>query len=232
VSPYGGGVSRTAVESPGHASGPYWRQTRNVAKWESLLGDAGRRVSVTVGTDAHENAFPILLRDGERGDAHRRLLRWMSNVALVDDPDDPAAVEQAVAEGRFFVAFEGIGTPEGFDFRAIKARRTVAEMGGELRAGDGTRVEVVPPRVFDLSSALPAPDIFARLIRIDAGGAVTEVGSGTEAFSVPADVPGAYRAEVRIRPRHLATYLGTSTAPGYAEREYPWIYANPIYVRP
>lgn len=207
-------------------------QTRNVAKWESLLGDPGRRVSVTAGTDVHENTFPITLRDGERGDSYRRLMSWMSNVALVADPRDPNAYEEAIRGGRFFVAFEGLGTPEGFDFRAARGRRTVAEMGGEIGAGDGARIEVAAPRVHDLSGALPEPEITVRLVRVEPGGSVTELGSGPGTISAPADAPGAYRAEVRIRPLHLAPYLGTLTGPGYAEREYPWVYSNPIYVRP
>lgn len=206
-------------------------QTRNVAKWESLLGDSGRRISVTAGTDVHENTFPIMLRDGERGDSYRRLMRWMSNVALVVDARDPAAYEAAVATGRFFVAFEGIGTPSGFDFRAIDGRRTLAEMGGEIEVAPGARIEVVTPRVHALSPALPAPEIHSRIVRVEPGGRSQELASGPGTLSVPADAPGAYRAEVRIRPRHLAPYLGTLTEPGYAEREYAWVYANPIYVR-
>ena len=91
-------------------------------------------------------------------------------------------------------------------------------------------MEVVPPRVHALSRALPAPEVSVRLVRIEPGGTVVELGSGGAAISAPADVPGAYRAEVRIRPRHLGPYLGTLTGPGYAEREYPWVYSNPIYV--
>lgn len=207
-------------------------QTRNVEKWDSLLADPGRRVAVTAGTDVHENTVPITLRDGERGDSYRRLMSWMSNVALVADPRDPDAFEAAIAGGRFFVAFEGIGTPEGFDMRAVRGRRTLAEMGGEIGVGDGARIEVVPPRVHDLSPALPAPEIFTRLVRVAPGGEATEIGAGDRAFSVPANAPGAYRVEVHLRPRHLAPYLGTLTGPGYAERVYPWIYSNPIYVRP
>ena len=39
---------------------------------------------------------------------------------------------------------------------------------------------------------------------------------------------GAYRAEVRITPRHVQPYL-----PGLERlmREVPWVYSSPIYVR-
>ena len=39
----------------------------------------------------------------------------------------------------------------------------------------------------------------------------------------------AYRAEIHIKPHHLGPYLGhLGTAP--ADRDFPWIYTNPIYV--
>ena len=43
--------------------------------------------------------------------------------------------------------------------------------------------------------------------------------------------PGAYRAEVRIRPLHLHGYLGDYEHLA-DEENYVWIYANPIYLEP
>ena len=36
-----------------------------ITRWEQLLGD-GHHIPVTAGSDAHENALPIMLADGER----------------------------------------------------------------------------------------------------------------------------------------------------------------------
>jgi len=111
-----------------------------IAKWHALLGD-GLRVSGSAGTDAHQNSLPLVLRDGERGDSYRRMIRWFANVVLVTDPSDHTQIEAAVATGRFFVAFELFGTPSGFDAVAGDV-----EMGGEITstevaAGAGPTVE-------------------------------------------------------------------------------------------
>src|SRR4029079_16414072 len=88
-----------------------------IERWNQMLGD-GRHVPATAGSDAHENALPIMLADGERGDSYRRVLRWFGNIVLVDDPQDPVKVEAALAKGRLFAVFEMLGTPEGLDIHA------------------------------------------------------------------------------------------------------------------
>lgn len=40
--------------------------------------------------------------------------------------------------------------------------------------------------------------------------------------------PGAYRAQARIRPRHLRSHLASYA--NLADTDFVWIYANPIYV--
>ena len=52
----------------------------------------------TAGTDAHQNVLPILLRDGERGDSYRRMLRWFSNMVLVESGEPTPATAQAALE--------------------------------------------------------------------------------------------------------------------------------------
>ena len=203
----------------------------NVAidRWDALLGE-GMRIFGTGGTDAHQNSLPIMLKDGERGDSYRRMIYWFANVALATDPDDPVAIEQAVAAGRSFVTFELFGTPSGFDVFAGDGSTAVGELGDELSASAGLQIEVAVPSVYQLDPTLPAPEIRARILRVDAGG-VTEVAAGPgPSLAAPLDVAGAYRVEVLITPRHRGPYLrrlGTA----FAEREHVWIYANPIYVR-
>ena len=161
-----------------------------LARWTELLGD-GRRVVATAGTDAHQNALPILLRDGERGDSYRRMLRWFSNVVLVADRTDPAQIEAALAAGRAFVAFEILGTPVGFDVHASGPGDLSAEHGAQLLASDGATQEVSVPTVWDLDASLPAPAIRARILRIDADGE-TEIAAGDGAtLSTPLDAVGA-----------------------------------------
>ncbi|HEU4614198.1 MAG TPA: hypothetical protein VFS15_19020, partial [Kofleriaceae bacterium] len=98
-----------------------------LTRWNDLLAE-GRHVPATAGSDAHENALPVTLADGERGDSYRRVLRWFSNIVLVANPGDPAAIEAALAGGRVFTLFEIMGTPEGFDVYATGGSGTL-ELG-------------------------------------------------------------------------------------------------------
>jgi hypothetical protein len=204
--------------------------TPAIEKWQALLGQ-GLRVAGSAGTDAHENALPLELKDGERGDSYRRMMRWFANVALVADPDDPAAIEAALAGGQFFVAFEVFGTPVGFDCVAELAGGDTVEMGGATTVAAGATIVARAPRVHALDPTLPAPTVRTRILRVDETGAAVELASGGDAeLRVPVDAPGAYRVEVRITPAHLGPYLGRLRAEGYADVEHVWVYGNPIYV--
>ncbi len=200
----------------------------SLAVWDALLA-AGRHIAGSGGSDAHQNALPIMLRDGERGDSYRRVMRWFSNVVLVADRSDPTAIEEALRAGRQLVAFELMGTPDGFDVRAEVPGEDPVELGGTVSAAAGATLEVSVPAVLDLDPGLPAPTISARILHIPPGGepAVLAEGAGPT-LSAPIDAAGAYRVEVHIVPLHLAPYLGT-LGPAYAEKTYPWIYASPIY---
>jgi hypothetical protein len=193
--------------------------------WDTLLLE--RRVTGVAGTDVHQNTFPGPLRDGERGDSYRRLMRWFSNVALVEGPDlEIASLKAALREGRSYVAFEILGVPAGFDFHA-EADGTAVEMGGTAPAGAPLRVRA--PSVLDLDPAVEPPEITMRLLRVTEGGTevVAEAESGA-AIDVDAAAPGPHRVEVRIVPRHLRPYLGP--APDTYMKSYPWVISNPIYV--
>ncbi|HWO24557.1 MAG TPA: hypothetical protein VNO30_37700 [Kofleriaceae bacterium] len=197
--------------------------------WHTLLGE-GRHLAATAGSDAHQNAIPITFADGERGDSYRRVLRWFSNIALVADPGDPAGVKAALRAGRLFTAIEVLGSPVGFDVRAQAAARTY-ELGDVIPRTEAATLLVDLPAVHALDPALPAPEVRARVIRIETpAGAVTELAAGAASpLAVPLPGPGAYRVEVTIVPRHLGPYLG-DLGPAMAERELPWLYASPLYV--
>ncbi len=193
-----------------------------IEKWHTLLGE-GRKIPVSNGSDAHQNAIPIIFADGERGDSYRRVFRWFSNIALVTDPTDPIAVQTALDEGRMYTAFEILGTPIGFEVTA-----GAAELGGIAPVGGTMTVKL--PFVRALDPSLPVPEIRARVIHIAPGGTVTEVAAGSDPdLVVPLAAAGAYRVEITIVPRHLAPYLG-DLGPDLAAAELPWIYASPIYV--
>jgi hypothetical protein len=193
-----------------------------ITLWNQILAD-GRRIPATAGSDAHENALPVILADGERGDSYRRTLRWFSNIALVADPTDITQIEDALRRGRIFVVFEMMGTPVGFDVHAGSA-----ELGDEATVG--TTLTVSVPTVRNLDPSLPAPEIKATVWRITATGAeVVAMGPGPT-VTAPMDQAGAYRVEISIVPHHLGPYLG-DLGTAFADRELPWLYASPIYAR-
>ncbi len=198
-----------------------------VDRWDTLLGE-GFRISGSAGTDAHQNSLPIMMKDGERGDSYRRMIRWFSNVVLADDPSDPVDVEEALRAGRMYVAFELFGTPSGFDVVATGGVNGEAELGDTLSATDGATLQVTLPTVYGLDPMLPVPEIRARILRVDATG-TTELAAGdATTISAAIDAPGAYRVEVYIVPHHHAPYLGRLTE--HAAKEKIWVYSNPIYV--
>jgi hypothetical protein len=198
-----------------------------LTRWNTLLGE-GHKVAATAGSDAHENALPVTLADGERGDSYRRVMRWFANIALVTDPTDPVAIEAALANGRMFAVFEIMGTPDGFDVYATNGT-TIAELGGTIAAA-GAHLVVKVPKVRELSASLPAPTIEATVLRLTASGATTVMtGPGPE-LDVALPGPGAYRVEISIVPSHLGPYL-RDLGPAFADRKLPWIYANAIYVQ-
>ena len=184
---------------------------------------AKRRVAATAGTDVHQNTFASALRDGERGDSYRRLMRWLSNVVLIDGDLTPASVKAALQAGRGYVTFEILGVPSGFDFHAAAGDR-IYEMG-EAASGGATLLATAPV-LLDPDPAVAAPDVTMRLLRVTAAGS-TPVGEGLR-IELDAAPPGAYRVEVRITPHHLVPYLGSE--PGGYLHAFPWILSNAIYV--
>jgi hypothetical protein len=192
-----------------------------LARWDEQLA-AGRKVAGSAGSDAHENALPVILADGERGDSYRRVMRWFGNIVLVTDPRDPAQIEAALGAGRMFAVFELLGTPEGF----------AVDAGGSLFGATvtpGTLLHVSPPTVRGLDPSLPVPATRITVIHVGPGGATTLATSDTGPIDVALPT-GAVRVEVSIVPRHLGPYL-RDLGPQMADQELPWIYTSPIYVQ-
>ncbi len=191
-------------------------QTVSVEKWDALLRDSP---SVGVGgTDAHQNVLSIDLRDGERGDSYRRMLRWFSNWVLTD-ADGPEDVQAALQAGRSFLVFEILGTPAGLDFYLLDEQGSVHEMGGEAPAG--SLVVGCPTLHRGSPRGLDEPEIEVIVFK---DGAEWARGCGDHAT----DGPGVYRVRVDITPRHLAPFLGEAPEPYY--RPFPWVYSNALRV--
>jgi hypothetical protein len=99
-------------------------------------------------------------------------------------------------------------------------------MGGTASSATGVTLRVALPSVRGLDDAAQPPRTL-RLLRATSNGWV-EVAQGDSALSVTVDAPGAYRAEVRIRPEQLRASLGSFT--DLAESDFVWIYSNAIHV--
>jgi len=148
------------------------------------------------------------------------VLRWFANDVLVADPHDPAQIEAAVAAGRMYAAFELMGTPDGFDVRATTAAGATIELGGQLAVSDGATLVVDLPRVLGLDPSLPAPEIHARIIRIDAAGATEVVAGEGPQLSAPLSAPGRIASRWASCPITSARTSATS-APTTPSRTCP-----------
>ncbi len=195
----------------------------SLERWDTLLAE-GTRIAGSGGCDAHENALPMELSDGERADSYRRMMYWIQNVLLVDDVTVDG-VRDALDAGRFYVTTPALGRPVGFDFVADDAGAT-REMGEDAALGATLRVTL--PTLGPSFPSDPAPVLRAHLIRSEPGGGV-EVASGDgPTLEHVADAAGAYRVEIRMVPEHASPYLtGRASA---LIREVVWVYSNPIFV--
>ncbi len=205
----------------------FQESANDLRKWSTLLAE-GRRIPGVAASDAHENVLPAPLTDGERGDSYRRVFRWFSNELWVRGELTRESAVEALRESRMFVAFEAFGTPVGFSYTAQTGERT-REIGEEIMLSEAPVLRATRPRVNALDPSLPTPSIRLRLLRAERSGEWTEVAaSDTGDVSFTPTTAGAYRAEVRITPRHVQPYL-----PGMERlmREVPWVYSSAIYVR-
>ncbi len=208
------------------------------ASWGSVLAAGSHRVG-TMGSDCHQNTLNLPLGDNERVDSYRRLMGWFSNHLLVETDSggafDDRALKTALKKGRLYGVFEVMGYPEGFDFHARTGGSSDAvgkrsEMGDSPLLSLGVELVVRRPSVAGRDPKTEAPALTLRILRAKQGGfdVVAEAKEGDLRWTV--DQPGAYRAEVRMTPKHLKPWVGAM--PELATTEVIWIYANPIYVQP
>lgn len=203
---------------------------RYLERWGSVLAREQRAVT-TIGTDCHRNTFQQIMPDGERVDSYRRMMIWMSNHLLIEpNPDgtwDDSHLKDALRSGRLYGAFEVMGYPIGFDYHAI-SQGSVHEMGSELELSSGVTLVSVMPSVRELDPSSEPPEMTLRLLRAKEGGWISVAESPTD-LEHEVTEPGAYRVEVRMRPRHLERHLASYVS--RADESIVWIYANAIYVR-
>ncbi len=155
-----------------------------IARWDALL--RRRDAAGIAGVDAH--GFP----------AYGTLFRVLRNYVLLDAAlsgeavRDAAAVHDALARGRSYMALEALGPAGGFFFHAVRGEDT-------WQMGD---------------TAAPAPDLLLRAGgRLPRGARVElyrngeRIAAGSGAVEVPAVRPGAYRVEVRLGGRDVPWIL-------------------------
>ena len=203
----------------------FWPETQAWnERWDALL--AVQKATGIAATDVHRNALPFNLSDGERADGYRRMMQFFSNHLLVED-EDPSSIEYALDHGRAYAAFEFLGFPFGFDFYA-KEGDNYYEMGKDVNWKSDLKIFVKCPKAFHIDPNGLQPEITCVLIKVDEQGSTIVAGNqGDIEYAVPG--PGAYRVEVHIVPWHLTPWLGSD--PNRFIHDYPWIYANPIYVK-
>jgi hypothetical protein len=205
---------------------------RYLSTWGTVLSRGFRRVT-TMGTDCHRNTFQQKLADGERADSYRRMMMAFSNHLLVRPAPDGSVsrveLVEALAAARLYGVFELLGYAEGFDFTATQGA-SVFELGSEVTLAAGpVTLTARMPRIQDLDSRVTPPELTLRLLRAREGG-FDEVARGSSDVTLAVTEPGAYRAEVRMRPRHLKELLGYDRD-RLAEEDRPWVYSNAIHVR-
>ena len=189
-----------------------------------------QRISISAGTDAHENVLPNDAPDGERIDSYRRMIRWFNNRIRLSEPLTPQSAKAALRAGNNHIVIESFGLPIGFDLHAV-AGETFTEMGAEVAMSGGLKIVATLPRLDPRSpQGSTAPVIEGRLIRASMNGRETLETWTEGSVEVAADVPGVYRVEVWITPRHLTPYLG-DVAADYTERVLPWMYSGALFVR-
>lgn len=192
-------------------------QPPSLSKWDTLLARAP--MVGTGGTDAHQNVLNYDLPDGERGDSYRRMLRWFSNVLLVEGTD-PSDYQAALEAGRNYVVFEALGTP--VDFEVWFDDGTTRHAVGSTVSGTGTLSVGCPTVALGAPHGPRDPDVSVRVLKDGQTFAST---CGAHAITEP----GVYRVEVEITPHHLEPFLGTTPADWI--RAYPWVYSNAVRVQ-
>jgi hypothetical protein len=183
-------------------------------QWDRLMRE--RQVVGVLGLDAH-GGIELTEETGVRFPSHETAFRlgqlhFVTREPLRRDESDRARVYAALRAGQFYNAFDGFAPAAGFRFEARGAGDAAAALMGESVAfREGLALHVRVP---------PVGRAVARVIRNQA---VVHEGAAETALRWPVKGPGTYRVEVDLEVPLFP--IGTT-------RHMPWIFSNPIHVRP
>jgi hypothetical protein len=185
---------------------------RVLDSWDQLARE--RPTIGVLGLDAH-GGIAMTEETGVRFPSHETAFRlgqlhFVTPEALGQDEADRLRVYRALRAGRFYNAFDGLAPAAGFRFEARRGA-DLRLMGETLPSGEGWTFEVWVP---------PVGETTVRLLR---DGVVVHEAPGPGPIRVPAGGAGVYRVEVDV---------GVNLFPITMARRMPWIFSNPIYVRP
>ncbi len=177
----------------------------------------------------------LTMSDGRRFDAFERLLRWLHNRVFVKSLS-PVDLKEAIAHGRSYGLFSVFGDPKDFVYEGDAAGKPV-DLGDEVSGPLTLKVQLpsapapIPSGVvFDKPTAAKA-EVRAVLYRTDGNGTVevAQVAGLGQSITKTVTEPGQYHVEIWIRPKHLASQMGSQASS--ADTEYMWLITNPIRVK-
>ncbi|HSE95498.1 MAG TPA: PHP domain-containing protein, partial [Methylomirabilota bacterium] len=137
-------------------------------------------------------------------------LHFVTTEPLGEDRADRTRVYRAFRAGRFYNAFDGFAPAQGFRFHLLRGSQRIL-MGETVTAST------------DLALEARVPPLGSPVVRVMRDGEVLHEATGHAPLRLPIPGPGVYRVEVDLR-LNLFPLGGT--------RAMPWIFSNPIYVRP
>ncbi|HEY0426260.1 MAG TPA: hypothetical protein VGC76_00510 [Pyrinomonadaceae bacterium] len=187
------------------------RPSENLQKFDEIA--AGRRITLSAGSDAHSNiGFHLLGDDAGNKIINLKIDRYWIIFRLVRqhvllEKDKPLTRENlldAIKKGHSFVGFDVLSDTDGFSFTATNGAENKIQ-GDEIALGEGVKLKASAPQT-------------ARFVVFKNGEKVFENGDGSE-ITFDARTRGAYRVEV---------YLDSL---GRNFDKTPWIISNPIYVK-
>jgi hypothetical protein len=191
----------------------YHRPAETLARWDRETSK--RRVAGFYGPNMHQNVR--IFRWEPKFPPADAVMPLASNHILSRQPltgdfqADRRVVYDAIRNGNLFFALDILGDSNGFRFSATQDGRS-AIMGETLVAGVETAFSVRLPRIESKSRIE---------IVVYRNGVEFLRGTGRE-LAFQASQAGAYRVEVLAS---VPTFFGRG-------RRAPWIYSNPIYLRP
>lgn len=185
---------------------------RVLARWDRMARE--RPLIGALGLDAH-GGIELTEETGVRFPSHETAFRigqlhFVTREELRRDGADRARVYRALRAGQFFNAFDGLAPAAGFRFEARREGEE-ALMGETVRLGEGLALEVRAP---------PVGDAVVRILR---DGEVVHEAPAAGGVTLPVQGSGVYRVEVDLQ---------VNLFPIATARRLPWIFSNPIYVKP